>query len=689
MNKLTIRFGLSLALLLMTSATVIAVEKTPAFPGAEGFGRYVTGGRGGKVYHVKNLNDAGYQSLRWCLQQQGAKTIVFDVSGTIHLESELIINSNTTIAGQTAPGDGICVADYPCSIQGSNVIVRYMRFRLGNKYVKKDGADGWDGFGGFDRMNWMIDHCSVSWSIDECLSVLGNKNTTVQWCLVAQSLVNSGHSKGAHGYGGNWGGDRASFHHNLLVHHTSRTPRLGPRPTTQLNERMDMRNNVMYNYGSNGCYGGEGMTVNIVNNYYKPGPGSPTGDKGKRIAGIGVRTNKYVSEYPDYAPALHLWGKYYVAGNYNSKYSDVNSNNWQIGIINQVNAGDTDGTWTQTTRDTIKLTSPMDFVLTTTHTAQDAYARVLDYAGASLHRDTFDELMVSDTRQGKATYTGLNLDSGFINTQDDNKPAGAGSSWTAWPTLNSTTAPADTDGDGIPDEWETANGLDPNKASDGKALTDEGYTNLEVYLNSLVADITDAQYEGGTPQGYIVEEGQEVLEYVIDQQASYDNGTFASGLKVSGFSNTNNPAYGKNATIKFSSNNKYTITIPDGVEIGSVTIYGYGNSDGTSAYLSELGGTQFTPDDYVFPARNANPNFAEYTIQLAAPVTKKLTFTASGTQACLKLTLNLSLAATGINDNLQIINDKSAGEVYNLQGQRISNPKSQIVIANGKKFITK
>jgi len=402
-----------------------------------------------------------------------------------------------------------------------------------------------------------------------------------------------------------------------------------------------------------------------------------------------VRTNKYVSEYPDYAPALHLWGKYYVAGNYNSKYSDVNSNNWQIGIINQVNAGDTDGTWTQTTRDTIKLTSPMDFVLTTTHTAQDAYARVLDYAGASLHRDTFDELMVSDTRQGKATYTGLNLDSGFINTQDDNKPAGAGSSWTAWPTLNSTTAPADTDGDGIPDEWETANGLDPNKASDGKALTDEGYTNLEVYLNSLVADITDAQYEGGTPQGYIVEEGQEVLEYVIDQQASYDNGTFASGLKVSGFSNTNNPAYGKNATIKFSSNNKYTITIPDGVEIGSVTIYGYGNSDGTSAYLSELGGTQFTPDDYVFPARNANPNFAEYTIQLAAPVTKKLTFTASGTQACLKLTLNLSLAATGINDNLQIINDKSAGEVYNLLGQRISNPKSQIVVANGKKFIKK
>ncbi|MBQ1701071.1 MAG: pectate lyase, partial [Prevotella sp.] len=301
----------------------VSMEKQPAFPGAEGFGRYVTGGRGGRVYHVTNLNDSGTGSLRWALSQPGIKTIVFDVSGTIHLSSALNIGGNVTIAGQTAPGDGICVADYPCSIKGSNVIVRYMRFRLGNKNVLLDGADGWDGFGGFDQEDLIIDHCSISWSIDECLSVLGNKNTTVQWCLVAQSLVNSGHSKGAHGYGGNWGGSGASFHHNLLAHHTSRTPRLGPRPTTQLDERMDMRNNVIYNFGGNGCYGGEGMKVNIVNNYYKPGPGTPTSYKGKRIAGIGIRTNKYVEQYPDYEPALHIWGKYFVEGNVNSKYSDV------------------------------------------------------------------------------------------------------------------------------------------------------------------------------------------------------------------------------------------------------------------------------------------------------------------------------------------------------------------------------
>ena len=495
---------LTLTGLLLMPLAVMAEEKTPAFPGAEGFGRYVTGGRGGQVFHVTNLNDSGYGSLRWALQQNVAKTIVFDVSGTIHLESGLSISGNTTIAGQTAPGDGICVADYPCSIKGNNVIVRYMRFRLGNKNVLKDGADGWDGFGGFDQKDWMIDHCSVSWSIDECLSVLGNKNTTVQWCLVAQSLVNSGHSKGAHGYGGNWGGSDASFHHNLIAHHTSRTPRLGPRPTTQLDERMDMRNNVIYNWGGNGCYGGEGMTVNIVNNYYKPGPGTASRSKGiqKRIAGVGVRTNEYVKTYPAYAPALHLWGKYYVTGNVNSKYTDVTNNNWTIGFLNQIDGNSCDGTFTQATKDSIKLNQPMDFVYTTTHTASKAYEKVLDYVGACKSRDSFDEMMVSDTRNGKASHTGKGLSSGFINSQDDNKPTGAGSDWSAWPTLNSTEAPKDTDGDGMPDDWETANGLNPNDATDGNLTNEEGYTNLELYMNALVDDITTKQYEGGEPQGY-------------------------------------------------------------------------------------------------------------------------------------------------------------------------------------------
>ena len=493
--------------MLLFSSSLAAMaqdEKLPAFPGAEGFGRYVSGGRGGAVYHVNNLNDSGEGSLRWALGQSGTKTIVFDVSGTIHLNSNLNIGSNTTIAGQTAPGDGICVADYPCAIKGNNVIVRYMRFRLGNKNVKLDGADGWDGFGGFDQKDWMIDHCSVSWSIDECLSVLGNKNTTVQWCLVAQSLVNSGHTKGAHGYGGNWGGSGASFHHNLIAHHTSRTPRLGPRPTTQLDERMDYRNNVIYNFGGNGCYGGEGMKVNIVNNYYKPGPGSPTGTKGMRIAGIGIRTNEYVTTYPAYAPALHLWGKYYVTGNVNTQYSQVTNDNWNYGMYNQIDASGCDGTYTAATKDSIKITEPIDFILTTTHTADMAYEKVVAYAGASLHRDSFDEMIVSDTRNGLASHTGSGLGRGFINTQDDNKPADAGDDWSAWPTLQSTTAPTDTDGDGMPDEWEDANGLDKNDKSDGNLAGEGGYTNLEIYLSQLVRDITRQQNADGEQLGNIV-----------------------------------------------------------------------------------------------------------------------------------------------------------------------------------------
>ena len=665
--------------------TALAQEKTPAFPGAEGFGRYVTGGRGGNVYHVTNLKDSGAGSLRWALNQGGTKTIVFDVSGTIHLESGLNIGSNTTIAGQTAPGDGICVADYPCVMKGNNIIVRYMRFRLGNKNVKVNGADGWDGFGGFDQQDWMIDHCSVSWSIDECLSVLGNKNTTVQWCLVSQSLVAAGHSKGNHGYGGNWGGSGASFHHNLIAHHGSRTPRLGPRPTTQLDERMDMRNNVIYNYGGNGCYGGEGMNVNIVNNYYKPGPATLNRKEGyqKRIAGIGCRTNDYIKTYPAYAPALHLWGHLYVTGNVNEKWADVTNDNWKIGIIDQVDANGNDGTFTKTTQDTIKLEEPIYFIQTTTHTATKAYEKVLDYVGCSLHRDTYDELMISDTRNGKATYTGNGCEPGMINSQDDNKPKDAGSDWSAWPTLKSDAAPTDTDGDGMPDEWEKANGLNPDDAADGNSTNAEGYTNLEIYMNSLVADITEKQYEGGHLMGSVINEGEEqqASEYDISQQTSNGDWTFAEGFKID---QTGSPATGSDGTIKYSRNKQYTITIPDGISISKITIYGYCNADGATGYLGELAGKNYASTDYVFPPRNAEVNRATHTIEFAQPVAGKLSFTPKGdAQSCYKITL-YTASATGISKTaITPANER----LYNLQGMEVQHPHKGLYIKNGKKYL--
>ena len=501
---------LSLLLLLLCAKGLAQTEKTPAFPGAEGFGRYVTGGRGGKVYHVTNLNDSGTGSLRWANSQPGPRTIVFDVSGTIYLRSAMKIASNTTVAGQTAPGDGICLADNPVTI-GSNVIVRYLRFRLGNRNVAYHEGDG---LGSLDENNIIVDHCSVSWSIDECLSIYGGKNLTAQWCIVSQSLVNSGHSKGSHGYGGNWGGSGASFHHNLIAHHTSRTPRLGPRQGTQTDERMDMRNNVMYNYGGNGCYGGEGMNVNIVNNYYKPGPGSPTGTKGMRIAGVGIRTTEYCQNsdgtWNGWYPMWHVWGKYFVEGNVNPSYSQVTRDNWTYGIYNQIDNSKNDNTYTQATKDTMRISEPIAFVSVTTHTAEQAYEQVLKYAGASLHRDELDELIVSDTRNNRATYTGSGLGKGFINTQNDVKAAVSGDE-SPWPTLAQGEVAADSDGDGMPDDWERAQGLDPDDAADGNIRNAEGYTNLEQYLNSLVADITAAQNEGGIVQGYIEYASEEDL----------------------------------------------------------------------------------------------------------------------------------------------------------------------------------
>ena len=677
------------AMLLCLASITAAQDRTPAFPGAEGFGRYTTGGRGGNVYHVTSLADDGTEgTLRWALGKSGAKTIVFDVSGTIHLQSALNISiGNVTIAGQTAPGDGICVADYPVAIKANNVIVRYMRFRLGNNNVLVNGADGWDAFGGFDQQDWMIDHCSVSWSIDECLSVLGNKNTTVQWCLVAQSLVNSGHSKGAHGYGGNWGGSGASFHHNLIAHHGSRTPRLGPRPTTQLDERMDMRNNVIYNFGGNGCYGGEGMKVNIVNNYYKPGPGTPTDKKGYRIAGIGVRTNSYVETYPDYAPALHLWGKYYVAGNYNSKYSNVNNDNWTYGIINQVDANSCDGTFTAETKDSIKLSEPIGFLLTTTHSAEDAYERVLDFAGACLNRDSFDALMVSDTRNGTATYTGEGLSKGFVNSQDDNKPADADDSWSAWPILNSKDAPKDTDGDGMPDEWELANALDATDPNDGKTIGADGYSNLENYLNSLVADITEAQNAGGTPLENAISDSEETAITSLEIVPETANGdwTFSNGCSMT-MSTAKDYSTSSSCgikSIKYSNNVTYTIHLPEGISISSIDFQGFANDDNADGYLAELNGKTFGSTDYVFPSRTGG-EAVSYNIELENSVSGSISMKFVK-QVGMRITLHTATNIDGINSIMS--NEETNVPVYDLTGRRRSKNAKGIVIIGNKKVL--
>jgi hypothetical protein len=334
------------------------------------------------------------------------------------------------------------------------------------------------------------------------------------------------------------------------------------------------------------------------------------------------------------------------------------------------------------------LSEPIYFITTTTHTAADAYEKVLQFAGASLHRDSFDEMMVSDTRQGKASHTGSGNSPGFINSQDDNKPTGASSTWSAWPELNSETALTDTDGDGMPDEWETAHGLDPMNKSDGNVLDASGYTNVEVYLNSLVADITEQQNEGGTPMGSIIEIGKEPFSdsYNICQMTSNGDGSFVDGFKLSGFSSTNQPAFGTAGTIKLSSSKQYTITMPEGISINKVTILGYCNSDGQTGYLGELAGTEYGENDYVFPARDANPSKATHTITLSQPVNNKLTFTPKGNgQACYYITLHVD-QTTGIQETI-IPKQIDNATYYDLQGRRVKGPltKKGIYIIHGKK----
>lgn len=675
----------AIALLLISNLASVQtakaqMEKTPAFPGAEGWGRYVTGGRGGQVYHVTNLNDDGIGSLRYALNQSGPRTVVFDISGTIRLKSELKIrNGNVTIAGQTAPGDGICVADWPFGISAPNVIIRYMRFRLGNTYANKKEGDGGhegDGLGGFDGKNIMVDHCSVSWSIDECLSVYGNDHMTVQWCIVSQSLRNAGHVKGPHGYGGNWGGRGATYHHNLLAHHDSRVPRLGDRPMNNFRDTTDLRNNVMYNWGGNGCYGGEGMHVNIVNNYYKPGPATDARGSNykKRICGIGVRSNKDEEMYG-------YWGKYFVEGNVNSDYNSVTQNNWSQGIINQVSSANVG--WTAVTQDTIKLKQPLRFMAVTNHDAKTAYERVLDYAGASLHRDAVDQLIVSDTRNRKASYTGdtsLGDLQGIIDT-----PYDIGEN--PWPTLTSATAPLDSDQDGIPDEWELAHGLDPHKAADGAKINADGYSNLENYMNSLVAHITEAQNLGGQLEGFTESYPKVADEYILSKDTKEETGwTFGNDISLS---NNQGGSYGTSDNyIRMARDKKHTITLPAGAQVNAIKFEGKGRYTSDSyadASLIELNGESLAEGTYALKKGETG----EFTAQLATPAFGTLTFTFTGNNPDCTITLYTSQISTAIREIGKDQGSMADDAIYDLQGRKMNGHHLSrgIYIRNGKKFI--
>ena len=484
MNRIKLKSFLhtaNVALLLSVAIAGTAQDKLLAFPGAEGGGCYVTGGRGGKVYHVTTLEDDAKNpgSLRYAVDQKGPRTIVFDLAGTIELKSDLVVNNgDLTIAGQTAPGDGICLRNYCFHIKTDNVIVRYIRSRLGD-----DSGAETDAAWARNQKDIIVDHCSFSWSVDETASFYGVENFTMQWCYITESLAASTHVKGAHGYGGLWGGNKASYHHNLLAHHYSRTPRLVGNDEFPEKCLIDMRNNVIYNWGPVlGCYGGGGGSYNFVNNYYKPGPAT-----NEKPAIAGRITQAGVDD------TFFEHGVFYLSGNrfdYTSPY---------LGSSAKKNAKASDeDNYEGLHIDASEYAEKDDYIAsreftvssTTTHTADIAYEKVLRYGGCCLRRDAVDERVANDVRTGGYSYVSGNKGSngstgGLIDAPED---VGGYVEYTA--TELEMRNKLDSDGDGIPDNWEDMYGLDSADPSDALTTHKSGYSWFEYYLSTLVNSIT-------------------------------------------------------------------------------------------------------------------------------------------------------------------------------------------------------
>ncbi len=437
------------------------------------------------------------------------------MSGDIHLKSNLTIKrGDVTVLGQTAPGGGITICDQTVEIKADNVILRFLRVRRGELVSADDGADAaW----GRNRKNIMLDHLSLSWSTDEVASWYDNRNFTMQWCVLAEGLA-SGHTKGTHSYGGIWGGKNASFHHNMIAHVNNRVPRInGARyawtgydtseyPNVVEAERVDLRNNVYYNWGNgNGCYGGPGGGYcNIVNNYYKAGPA--TKNKTRVLQASVCSSSNGDKKHPE------LYGyasRYYIDGNYVTAASVPDSYDWKGVIYDSGHATfngekyvkDANNYYVADEADVynasgvryvkMKLSGPIDAGEVTTHLAKAAFEKMLTYGGASLMRDGHDVRYMEEARTGTVSFKGsLNGWQGIIDKCIDVIPGYVGTPY-PWSTPESTFAPVDSDGDGMPDEWEMLNSLDPNKNDASLYTVDPKgwYTNIEVYANSLVEHI--------------------------------------------------------------------------------------------------------------------------------------------------------------------------------------------------------
>ncbi len=447
------RKALSILFFIFISMSVLAqapADKPLAFPGADGFGKYTSGGRNGRVIAVTNLNDDGPGSFRNAVSTVGSRMVIFRVSGTIQLKKELtIFHPNLTIAGQSAPGEGICIAGAPVHLRANNIIVRFLRFRLGDRGGKNANA-----FTAIGYTDIIIDHCSFSWATGENLKIYNNADFTMQWCLVSESLYKPGGQSEPQGYGALLGGMKATFHHNLFAHNAEFSPNFSGalyHHSTRSKELVDFRNNIIYNWGSMASYGGEGGNFNVTNNYYKPGQAT---QKNRKAI---ILTNRN-------------YGQFYLKGNVVFSNDAVSGDNWKgVDAPAEVVAK-------------IRIDKEFPFVMSKTQSAENAYIDILAKTGASLKRDDVDSRIIQSTGTGVSVHgDSYGKNSGIIDSQ---------ASVNGWPKLKKGTSLQDSDGDGIPDEWEESKRLNLNDSSDGNAKTlNKNYTNIEVYLNDLVKDV--------------------------------------------------------------------------------------------------------------------------------------------------------------------------------------------------------
>jgi hypothetical protein len=452
----------------------------PAFPGAEGGGKFSFGGRGGRVIVVTNLNDNGPGSFRWACEQGGARIVVFNVSGIIRINTPLIVRAPyITIMGQTAPGDGVCIAGESVWINTHDVIIRYMRFRRGETWVgRRDDAIGGNPVG-----NIMIDHVSASWGLDENMSMYRHMyndstgkiedkfptvNITIQNSIFSEALDTWNHA-----FGSTLGGENCTFMRNLWADNAGRNPSVG------WNGVFNFVNNVVFNWVHRSIDGGDYRArFNIINNYFQPGPATPKNTVGHRI--LKPESGRSKLKY-------RVYGRAYVNGNVMQGYPAITKNNWNGGVQveDEPDAGEDTAN--------IKWPKPLPMPQITILDANAARKYVLENAGATLpRRDAVDKRIMKQVATGKIDfdsnvklpdtqfkYRRLAPDSYKIGIITDPSQVGGYPDYKGTPYK-------DSDNDGIPDAWEKAHGLNPNNAADAAKITGSGYSNIEVYLNSVV-----------------------------------------------------------------------------------------------------------------------------------------------------------------------------------------------------------